>query len=80
MYLNYHVFLQVAGVVGRAELLSAAFCLLALLCYPRVSERGWGRLITVTTLCLASYLSKEQGIMTAPLCVAYDVFVIHKVR
>ncbi len=72
--------LQVAGIVGRAELLSAMFCLLALLLYPRVSEGGGASLVAVATLCLASYLSKEQGIMAAPLCIAYDVFIVNKVK
>ncbi len=57
----------------------AAFCLLALLVHAMMDKKGWKQIIVMAILCLASFLSKEQGIMAASACLAYDVLIIHKV-
>ena len=60
--------LQVAGVVGRAELMSAICFFLALLCYMSAcdEECGWlgvgCRLAATTLLAGSALLFKEQGI------------------
>lgn len=65
--------LQVAGIVGRAELISAICFFLALLCYVRACDDGsswWsmGCWLIVTTLLVGSaLLFKEQGI-TVVVC------------
>ena len=72
--------MQVAGVVGRAELLSSLFFLLALLTYHKLQDSDkWKQLIGTLLLCLCSFLSKEQGIMAAGVCLTYEIFIMNKV-
>ena len=67
--------------MGRAELLSSLFFLLALLTYHKLQDSDkWKQLISTLLLCLCSFLSKEQGIMTAGVCLTYEVFIMNKVR
>jgi protein O-mannosyl-transferase len=74
----------VASIVGRAELLSAAFLLLALLCYQRALHNGAGggrgavlsAALPAVLLAAAAMLCKEQGIMALPLCAAYDLIFV----
>ncbi len=67
------------GVVGRAELLSAAFFLLSLRSYVSIRENGSNnsnlRLAASLLLSGAAMLSKEQGLTALAACAAYEVFV-----
>ncbi len=69
----------VTGVVGRAELLSAAFFLLSLRSYVSIRENGINnsnlRLAASLLLSGAAMLSKEQGLTALATCAAYEVFV-----
>ena len=69
----------VTGVVGRAELLSAAFFLLSLRSYVSIRENGSNnsnfRLAASLLLSGAAMLSKEQGLTSLAACAAYEVFV-----
>ncbi len=69
----------VTGVVGRAELLSAAFFLLSLRSYVSIRENGSNnsnlRLAASLLLSGAAMLSKEQGLTALAACAAYEVFV-----
>ncbi len=69
----------VDGVVGRAELLVAAFCLLAFLLHIRAtSEEGRFRGgLYAASLCAAllACLAKEQGVVLLGILVAHDVMV-----
>ena len=79
--------LQVASVVGRAEVLACVFFLLSLLCYIRGVSTGSGRLLVPAVgtrwhyvllgvfMCVCSLLSKEQGITALGVCAAFDVFL-----
>jgi hypothetical protein len=76
----------VASIVGRAEVLSAIFFLLALLAYIRACDADskahtttspaavqW---VGVSLACVAlAVLSKEQGVTVVAVCLAYDLFV-----
>eukprot|EP00051_Salpingoeca_urceolata_P005947 m.79074 g.79074 ORF g.79074 m.79074 type:complete len:911 (+) comp14612_c0_seq1:120-2852(+) len=74
----------VSGVVGRAELLSGMFALLAFLVYTRAAP-AWtkppsvltlgtlGNVLATILLTTAAMLSKEQGFTIAGVCIAYDV-------
>ena len=71
----------VAGVVGRAELLSAVFFLLCFLSYrkSRQDEANSARYLIVSILlCIVSALCKEQGITVVALCCTYDIFIADK--
>ncbi|XP_003388214.1 PREDICTED: transmembrane and TPR repeat-containing protein 3-like [Amphimedon queenslandica] len=68
----------VAGVVGRAECLSAIFFLLTFLAYKRsLSTKGTGArwFVLSLLLCIYSLLSKEQGITVLSVCICYDYFI-----
>ena len=69
----------VNGVVGRAELLVAAFCLLSFLLYIRATaEKGRTRPGPyAASLCAAllACFAKEQGVVLIGILVAYDVMV-----
>ena len=79
--------LQVASVVGRAEVVSCIFFILALLAYSRSVSVGFGStlaslhrtrwpLVALSILLSAcAMLSKEQGVMVIGVCVSYDVFI-----
>lgn len=72
--------LQVASVVGRAELVSCIFFLLSFLSYAHAIKM-WPStkqsLFLFLSICLAflSILSKEQGITILGVCIAYDVLL-----
>ncbi|XP_076435323.1 protein O-mannosyl-transferase TMTC4-like [Babylonia areolata] len=78
---------NVAGLVGRADLLCAIFFLLSFLAYASacVDERGgsryrpesvkWGRLLVSVLWCFLATFSKEQGITVIGVCFVYDIFV-----
>lgn len=79
--------LQVASVVGRAEVLACVFFLLSLLCYMKGVSTSRGRLLVPTAetqwhyvllgvlMSACSLLSKEQGITALGVCAAFDVFL-----
>ncbi len=83
------VSLQVANIVGRTELLSAGFFLLALLSYhwlvkrrplpsappPPSSARSAVLFGLTHVLAVLSMLSKEQGVTVIAVCAAYDIFI-----
>lgn len=72
--------LQVASVVGRAELVSCIFFLLSFLSYAHVVKMlpsTKQSLLLLLSICLAflSMISKEQGITILGICIAYDVLL-----
>ncbi|XP_055840237.1 protein O-mannosyl-transferase Tmtc3 [Episyrphus balteatus] len=74
----------VTGVVGRAELLSSIFFLLAFLCYAKATKpvrtTRWLSLNYFGVCLLCSMLCKEQGITIAGICAAYEVFIVQQIR
>ncbi|KAL0052516.1 hypothetical protein WJX82_003322 [Trebouxia sp. C0006] len=71
----------VAGIVGHAELLSAALALLALMAYMSAASKGdWGKhysMLAVSMLMLFSAaLAKEIGITMAGALVLIDVYML----
>ncbi|KAK3776423.1 hypothetical protein RRG08_023775 [Elysia crispata] len=76
----------VAGIVGRADVLSCLFFLLTLLSYihyVRVrhsAEPGWRVLPALLTALLSAsaMVTKEPAIMALAVCVVYDILVVHK--
>ena len=73
----------VAGVVGRAESLSAIFFIATFVCYTySIGENGQTSflyLIGSIALCVVSTLCKEQGITVVAVCCIYDLFIAHQV-
>ncbi|XP_035209964.1 protein O-mannosyl-transferase Tmtc3-like isoform X2 [Stegodyphus dumicola] len=72
----------VTGVVGRAEILSSFFYLLAFLSYAsaafkRNSTDWFWFGCSLLFVALATF-SKEQGITVVGICCVYDVFILHK--
>ena len=79
--------MQVASIVGRAEVVSCIFFILALLTYSKSTSSGSGSTITSlrrtnwpllalsTVFSTCALLSKEQGVMVIGVCASYDVFV-----
>jgi len=57
----------VTGMVGRADLLSTLFLLLTFL----TAHRCWERVGLVSCMALLATLSKETGVMSLPIVVAY---------
>lgn len=76
-------FLQVTGVVGRAETLSSLFYLLAFIMYTKSAKQkrttGWRPLLLSMLFVSIAMLCKEQGITVAGVCFIYEIFVVHKV-
>lgn len=74
----------VTGVVGRAELLSSIFFLLAFLGYSKAAKSvkitRYLPLNYFGIFLLCSMLCKEQGITIAGICAAYEVFVVQQIR
>ncbi|CAL1294996.1 unnamed protein product [Larinioides sclopetarius] len=72
----------VTGVVGRAELLSSIFFLLALQTYIRSTRQKGPNDYKALLRCLLfaglAMLSKEQGITVVAVCVTYDIFLVQK--
>ncbi|XP_042895073.1 protein O-mannosyl-transferase Tmtc3 [Parasteatoda tepidariorum] len=72
----------VTGVVGRAEILSSLFFLLAFICYSKAATpvTDW-TFFAWCLLCVAmATFSKEQGITVVGVCCIYDIFILHKLR
>lgn len=67
----------VASVVGRADLLCAAFSLAALLCYVTAARRCWrlgrGLMLAAFALAFLASLAKEIGVTTFGLFVAHEI-------
>ncbi|KAG8186483.1 hypothetical protein JTE90_009238 [Oedothorax gibbosus] len=74
----------VTGVVGRAELLSSVFFLIALLMYIKSSHKNGSNDYKALFQCLVlsglAMLSKEQGITVVAVCVTYDILLVIKVK
>ncbi|KAJ7324078.1 Protein O-mannosyl-transferase tmtc4, partial [Desmophyllum pertusum] len=77
---------NVAGLVGRADLLGALFFILSFLFYVRCcvidyDEDGsndklpWKHLLLSMVFCSVAMLCKEQGITVLGVCCVYDVIV-----
>jgi len=69
----------VTGAVGRAELLSSIFFLLALLSYSKactLQNHKWFILLTAI-MASCAMLSKEIGITVLGLCVVHELCIIH---
>nr|XP_039261705.1 protein O-mannosyl-transferase TMTC3-like isoform X1 [Styela clava] len=64
-----------AGVVGRAELLSAVFMLLTFLYFAKFKPLYF---LLALLFFICAIASKEQGITVLAICVVYDFFVAHK--
>ncbi|PIK44540.1 hypothetical protein BSL78_18604 [Apostichopus japonicus] len=73
----------VTGVVGRAEVLSAIFVLLALKCYEKGSGyrkiTEWKYIHLTILMVVIATLCKEQGIAAVPICCAYEVLWLQRV-
>ncbi|KAG6586684.1 Transmembrane and TPR repeat-containing protein 4 [Phytophthora cinnamomi] len=70
----------VASIVGRADLLCTALCLLAFLAYAREAGGGgvqWTGVALALALTIAAGLCKELGFTNFALLVAYDLLRIH---
>jgi len=66
----------VANVVGRAELLAAAFVLLACLAYVHAARRGrlsWVALVVISASYALAVLSKEVGVVLPALLLLLDL-------
>lgn len=81
---------SVAGVVGRADLLSAIFFLLSFMAYRHACLKGvqgnaiptefsYAWIVLSLLLAGASMLSKEQGITVIGFCSAYDVLLLCRI-
>ncbi|XP_076312549.1 protein O-mannosyl-transferase Tmtc3-like isoform X2 [Tachypleus tridentatus] len=74
----------VTGVVGRAEILSSVFFLLAFSSYIKATRKpqhtDWSSLLECVIFVVVATLSKEQGITVVGLCGVYEVFVVQKFR
>ncbi|XP_035211015.1 protein O-mannosyl-transferase Tmtc3-like isoform X2 [Stegodyphus dumicola] len=74
----------VTGVVGRAEILSSLFFLLAFLSYVKCSRSfqttDWQLLLSTLVFIILATLSKEQGITVAGVCFIYELFIVQKLR
>ncbi|XP_022250818.1 transmembrane and TPR repeat-containing protein CG4050-like [Limulus polyphemus] len=74
----------VTGVVGRAEILSSVFFLLAFSSYAKSAGRSyqteWTPLLYSVIYVTAATLCKEQGITVVGLCGIYEVFIVQKLR
>ena len=77
--MNTSTMLQVANVVGRAEMLCAIWYLMALLTFmqlakvKKVGPQFWCYCVLVVLFSVIALLCKEQGITVLGVCSAYDV-------
>ena len=81
------LFLQVASIVGRAEVLSCIFFLMSVLTYCKGVSEGqgptlsplpspkWSYVVASVFLCLCSMLGKEQGIVSLGVCATFDTIL-----
>ena len=79
--------MQVASVVGRAEVVSCIFLLLASLLYAKATSIGsggsivssprtkWLYVLGSVALSVCAMLSKEQGITALGICASFDVLL-----
>ncbi|XP_076812940.1 protein O-mannosyl-transferase TMTC3-like [Clavelina lepadiformis] len=65
----------VTGIVGRAELLSAIFFILAILSYARFTVKS---IVLSLFWCVLAVASKEQGITVLAVFIFYDIILVHK--
>ncbi len=71
----------VTGVVGRAELISSVFFILALLSYRKAALNNlWWPMIGVGVFVALATFSKEQGITVLGVCLALELFVIQRIN
>ncbi|KAG8177684.1 hypothetical protein JTE90_021982 [Oedothorax gibbosus] len=74
----------VTGVVGRAEILSSLFFLLAFVSYTVAASSNhltdWSYMSWCVLFVGLATFSKEQGITVVGVCCAYEIFVVHKLR
>ncbi|CAL1287576.1 unnamed protein product [Larinioides sclopetarius] len=74
----------ITGVVGRAEILSSLFFLLAFLCYTNaataVPNTDWTSMSWCVLFVGMATFSKEQGITVVGVCCAFEIFVVHRLR
>ncbi|KAH3756693.1 protein O-mannosyl-transferase TMTC3 [Pelomyxa schiedti] len=66
----------VSGIVGRAEILCALFCLLSFFTYEKCTKpgiRGCGWFMISMVLCSAAFFSKETGLSVLPFLLCYDL-------
>ncbi|GIX70057.1 protein O-mannosyl-transferase TMTC3, partial [Caerostris darwini] len=74
----------VTGIVGRAEILSSFFFLLAFLSYIKCSKSYLStdrlQLCCCLLFIVCATLSKEQGITVAGVCFLYELFVVQKLH
>lgn len=74
----------VTGVVGRAEILSSVFFLLAFISYTRCPSQwkstDWFQMACCLMFVVLATLSKEQGITVIGVCCIYEVFVYQKLK
>lgn len=79
--------MQVASIVGRAEVVSCIFYVLSFLSYHKGIAEGygsltsslprthWGYVAGSIFLCACAMLSKEQGIVVIGVCATFDVIL-----
>lgn len=69
----------VTGVVGRAELLSSIFFLLALIFYQQAASTGGvsciKKLLVTCLMSAVAMLSKEQGVTVIGLCLVHELVI-----
>ncbi|KAG8196915.1 hypothetical protein JTE90_027619 [Oedothorax gibbosus] len=73
----------VTGVVGRAEIMSSFFYLLAFLSYVSAASKrstDWFLFGGCLFLIFMATFSKEQGITAVGICCAYELFLLNKIR
>ncbi len=71
----------VAGIVGRAELLAAAFMLFAMITYDRYRQNGkWPWLAGLALATAGAITSKEHGFVTGPLLVLQELYYFFSTR
>jgi hypothetical protein len=68
----------VTGLVGRAEILSALFLILAGCCYAQSKRPGFVSsvvwMLLAVAMCAAAMLGKEQGITSFAVLATYEIF------
>lgn len=71
----------VAGIVGRAELLAAAFMLTSMIAYDRFRQSGhWVWLLTLGLTTAGAITSKEHGFLTGPLIILQEMYYFFSSR
>ncbi|KAI5744374.1 hypothetical protein M8J76_001778 [Diaphorina citri] len=63
----------VAGLVGRADILSCIFYLVAILMFVHLPPRSILRYLSVTVLGACAMLSKEIGVSAVLICLVWDI-------